>query len=76
MRILLPALFAAFVLAAPAFAAEPGTPFRTTAAKSAVPVQPRLGTFAPRKGAKADKPQSQKLHRLPSGQTVKQATKK
>lgn len=48
MRSLYPILVAALLFAAPAGAAEPTT-FRTTAAKSAVPVQPREGTFTPRK---------------------------
>lgn len=43
------AFAAALLLAAPAGAAEPMNTFRTTAAKSAVPVQPREGTFQPRK---------------------------
>lgn len=45
---LFPVLAAALLLAAPALAAEPTT-FRSTTAKTAVPVQPRQGTFQPRK---------------------------
>ncbi|SBV97682.1 exported hypothetical protein [uncultured Alphaproteobacteria bacterium] len=48
MRFLVPAL-AALLLAAPAVAAEPTASFRSNAAKTAVPVQPRQGTFQPRK---------------------------
>lgn len=63
MRSLLPALAAALLLAAPAAAAEP-TPFRSTAAKAAVPVAPKAGTFQPKK---SQPPATATAHKLPSG---------
>ncbi len=63
MRSLLPALAAALLLAAPAAAAEP-TPFRSTAAKAAVPVAPKAGTFQPKKSQPSA---TAKAHKLPSG---------
>lgn len=46
---LLASILAALLFAAPAVAAEPTASFRTNAAKTAVPVQPRQGAFQPRK---------------------------
>ena len=77
MRSIILALAIAGLAGGPALAAEPQSTFRTTHAKSQVPVTPKqtISTANRKAGLRFNSDGSLKTRKLPSGQTVGDAKK-